>query len=88
MQCYVLELISYCVSSIFSSLHLQTEVAVASSCTETDLIKPDITMNGPGINHGDGPVDKKARIAPEDMTSKDYYFDSYAHFGIHEVRRV
>ena len=21
----------------------------------------------------------------EDMTSKDYYFDSYAHFGIHEV---
>lgn len=22
----------------------------------------------------------------EDMTSKDYYFDSYAHFGIHEVK--
>merc|ERR1719180_165652 len=22
--------------------------------------------------------------AAEDMTSKDYYFDSYAHFGIHE----
>lgn len=21
---------------------------------------------------------------PEDMTSKDYYFDSYSHFGIHE----
>merc|ERR1712193_307684 len=21
---------------------------------------------------------------PEEMTSKDYYFDSYAHFGIHE----
>ena len=21
----------------------------------------------------------------EQMTSKDYYFDSYAHFGIHEV---
>lgn len=28
---------------------------------------------------------KKPKIAPEDMTSKDYYFDSYAHFGIHEV---
>lgn len=26
-----------------------------------------------------------ARPAAEDMTSKDYYFDSYAHFGIHEV---
>ncbi|XP_054482629.1 protein arginine N-methyltransferase 8-B-like, partial [Anoplopoma fimbria] len=23
-------------------------------------------------------------ISPEDMTSRDYYFDSYAHFGIHE----
>lgn len=21
---------------------------------------------------------------PDDMTSRDYYFDSYAHFGIHE----
>lgn len=26
-----------------------------------------------------------AKPAAEDMTSKDYYFDSYAHFGIHEV---
>ena len=24
-------------------------------------------------------------VGLEDMTSKDYYFDSYAHFGIHEV---
>ncbi|KAK2537721.1 Prmt8 [Columba guinea] len=23
-------------------------------------------------------------ISPEEMTSRDYYFDSYAHFGIHE----
>ena len=23
-------------------------------------------------------------VAVNDMTSKDYYFDSYAHFGIHE----
>lgn len=26
------------------------------------------------------------RPALNEMTSKDYYFDSYAHFGIHEVR--
>lgn len=26
-------------------------------------------------------------ISPEEMTSRDYYFDSYAHFGIHEVCR-
>lgn len=27
-------------------------------------------------------VDKKPEV--KDMTSADYYFDSYAHFGIHE----
>lgn len=27
-------------------------------------------------------------ISPEEMTSRDYYFDSYAHFGIHEVGRL
>ncbi|XP_034391383.1 protein arginine N-methyltransferase 8-B isoform X1 [Cyclopterus lumpus] len=26
----------------------------------------------------------KMSKSPEDMTSRDYYFDSYAHFGIHE----
>ena len=26
-------------------------------------------------------------LSPEEMTSRDYYFDSYAHFGIHEVGR-
>merc|ERR1719179_118088 len=29
----------------------------------------------------DGDVSK---LSNEEMTSKDYYFDSYAHFGIHE----
>lgn len=33
--------------------------------------------------------DKKVERMPVDeMTSKDYYFDSYAHFGIHEVRSL
>lgn len=27
---------------------------------------------------------KENGMAPDDMTSRDYYFDSYAHFGIHE----
>merc|ERR1712122_75827 len=35
----------------------------------------DAKVNGAG---GD------ADVKPEEMTSKDYYFDSYAHFGIHE----
>jgi hypothetical protein len=25
-----------------------------------------------------------SKLSNEEMTSKDYYFDSYAHFGIHE----
>lgn len=27
---------------------------------------------------------KEKQVKPEEMTSRDYYFDSYAHFGIHE----
>lgn len=30
--------------------------------------------------------ESSVKPAAEDMTSKDYYFDSYAHFGIHEVQ--
>ncbi|XP_071276488.1 protein arginine N-methyltransferase 1 isoform X2 [Agelaius tricolor] len=30
------------------------------------------------------PGEGSAKPSAEDMTSKDYYFDSYAHFGIHE----
>ena len=28
-------------------------------------------------------VELKEEVKPDKMTSKDYYFDSYAHFGIH-----
>lgn len=33
-----------------------------------------------------GAVDMKKEngMSPDEMTSRDYYFDSYAHFGIHE----
>lgn len=29
-------------------------------------------------------VKKENGMSPDEMTSRDYYFDSYAHFGIHE----
>ena len=32
-----------------------------------------------------GQAESSEKPNAEDMTSKDYYFDSYAHFGIHEV---
>jgi hypothetical protein len=35
--------------------------------------------------NGNEIIDKKLSTTnPEEMTSRDYYFDSYAHFGIHE----
>ena len=40
----------------------------------------------PGFSGDNIPVaDKDVKdLKHEEMTSKDYYFDSYAHFGIHE----
>ena len=32
-----------------------------------------------------GDATQNGAVGLEEMTSKDYYFDSYAHFGIHEV---
>lgn len=43
-----------------------------------------VTLSLFEVSQGEG----SAKPAAEDMTSKDYYFDSYAHFGIHEVRHV
>lgn len=37
---------------------------------------PEVIKNG---------VDAEGKlVSPDEMTSRDYYFDSYAHFGIHE----
>nr|KAG5692595.1 hypothetical protein BaRGS_024015 [Batillaria attramentaria] len=39
---------------------------------------------GTDCNSTDGASKPNGHVAADDMTSKDYYFDSYAHFGIHE----
>ncbi|KAI8783743.1 protein arginine N-methyltransferase 8, partial [Biomphalaria glabrata] len=47
----------------------------------------DINTNAQTATSNTGSGDElksNGHLAPEDMTSKDYYFDSYAHFGIHE----
>jgi protein arginine N-methyltransferase 1 len=42
-------------------------------------------INGTATNGDVKPnEEKKEKVAYKDMTSKYYYFDSYAHFGIHE----
>lgn len=62
------------------------QVTVSNQAESEIVCKP--LHNGPTVANGDaaeaGQGDS-ANIRPEDMTSKDYYFDSYAHFAIHEV---
>lgn len=38
----------------------------------------------PTTNHVSNKVERMEDVPAEEMTSRDYYFDSYAHFGIHE----
>ncbi len=38
-----------------------------------------------GVEEASSSTNQNERVALGEMTSKDYYFDSYAHFGIHEV---
>ncbi|KAF4517113.1 hypothetical protein B566_EDAN008871 [Ephemera danica] len=52
--------------------------------TDYKLEKMEVsTENGPAK---EGPMskDEKECVNVDEMTSRDYYFDSYAHFGIHE----
>lgn len=46
---------------------------------------PSITASGDGTADVTTENKPNGHIPAEEMTSKDYYFDSYAHFGIHEV---
>lgn len=42
------------------------------------------TAKKPLTNGSTGASPGGEDVSVDDMTSKDYYFDSYAHFGIHE----
>ncbi|KAF8365273.1 hypothetical protein PRIPAC_83102 [Pristionchus pacificus] len=55
---------------------------VGSAYTEAGLVHIEHSRGG-GTEIGS--KGQRRHAAPNDMTSKDYYFDSYAHFGIHEV---
>lgn len=47
----------------------------------SDAPMEEVVVNGNGPSAVDGP---KKDVPLDQMTSRDYYFDSYAHFGIHE----
>ncbi|KAG1663192.1 Protein arginine N-methyltransferase 1 [Nymphon striatum] len=63
---------------------------MAAASEAMDVCKPiiqakkeNVNINGSQTHHVCSKC-KKSEVAPGEMTSKDYYFDSYAHFGIHE----
>mmetsp|Transcript_17688 Transcript_17688/g.23413 ORF Transcript_17688/g.23413 Transcript_17688/m.23413 type:complete len:500 (+) Transcript_17688:248-1747(+) len=64
---------------------------VVSSSAETNLSVPCAAGSGEEVSSTKSPPSKSASIntnaavaGESDQTSKDYYFDSYAHHGIHE----
>jgi len=57
------------------------ETCSSSSAGEpTPVILPDAAVTDAEAKE----AEEREKMKPEEMTSKDYYFDSYAHFGIHE----
>merc|ERR1712223_1977732 len=58
-----------------------------SHCKMTAEVKP-IEASGMDLDDAKDKLEVKDKavkdLSSEEMTSKDYYFDSYAHFGIHE----
>jgi hypothetical protein len=55
-----------------------TEVVAAMQTNDASPTKKDGAGDAGAVNG----------TKTEEMTSKDYYFDSYAHFGIHEASRL
>ncbi|XP_076471327.1 protein arginine N-methyltransferase 1-like [Babylonia areolata] len=59
---------------------------MAENMETTPSMNQNLNASGDGTNTPAAPADAKpnGQIPADEMTSKDYYFDSYAHFGIHE----
>jgi len=57
----------------YKSLDPSSGVMSAKTATGMEVVEPVVED-----------VEKLKLLKSEEMTSKDYYFDSYAHFGIHE----
>lgn len=62
---------------------------MAATLTNGDLQHTEVKMKIMGDEKPAKPIEngvsvEKDSVEVNDMTSNDYYFDSYAHFGIHE----
>jgi protein arginine N-methyltransferase 1 len=75
-------------SRISTRLHVGLQIATMSSETSTESPAVVVVAETNGVPDKEDAVAVKDKVLGdlkgEEMTSKDYYFDSYAHFGIHE----
>jgi len=72
-------------TSIESTTSTTDNVACKDHTTSPDIMEVSLENNVAHPEKNVSVADKKVEdLSSEEMTSKDYYFDSYAHFGIHE----
>nr|XP_048688668.1 protein arginine N-methyltransferase 1 isoform X3 [Caretta caretta] len=64
------------------SLRFARKMAEATNCTMENFVAT--LANGMSLQTAVEDAESSVKPTAEEMTSKDYYFDSYAHFGIHE----
>merc|ERR1712093_155730 len=72
-----------------STMNGSTSGAMADATSSAMDITPNPNAANAAGNKSTNPAgviskEDKDEVPLEDMTSKDYYFDSYSHFGIHE----
>ncbi|KAG2455387.1 ANM1 methyltransferase, partial [Polypterus senegalus] len=70
---------------IYSGVWLSVCLTDACSAARTEALADLEMAECSSMEVSSGQAEASEKPAAEDMTSKDYYFDSYAHFGIHEI---
>merc|ERR1711868_32916 len=73
-------------SKKFVSLRYFQQLVKSKMADQMEVSTPAVESTTDAVKNGEAAAagDVKTSDKPDEMTSKDYYFDSYAHFGIHE----
>ncbi|KAH8284203.1 hypothetical protein KR054_012098, partial [Drosophila jambulina] len=69
-----------------AAVETATGLTPNSNANSNNVLKklPASASAGPGAGEEASAANANANANADEMTSRDYYFDSYAHFGIHE----
>ncbi|XP_021696576.1 protein arginine N-methyltransferase 1-like isoform X2 [Aedes aegypti] len=72
----------YCILFVCKVLVNILKICIQNLCRTTESINMDTASIS--SDHKDNAEKLVTQMKPEDMTSREYYLDSYAHFGSHE----